>query len=98
MSNTIEQTKIERNAVYGDYKGGSTFRSGVMSIIRDRYVLTNNGATLHPFYEVMIFDIVNKLSRIAVTPSHLDSWHDISVYANLAEEVVNGLEQSNANK
>jgi len=29
-----------------------------------------------------IWDVVNKLSRLAVTPDHIDTWHDISVYAN----------------
>jgi hypothetical protein len=43
-----------------------------------------------------ITDIVNKLCRLAITPSHIDSWHDIAGYGTIIEKYYK--EQEDANK
>ena len=86
MSN-VNETLKERGAVYGDYKGGSEFRAEVMKLIMDRCVEVNNCSMLS-IHIVYIYDIVNKLSRLASTPDHIDTWHDIAGYATLVEEAL----------
>lgn len=84
MSN-VNETLKERGKVYGDYKGGSEFRANVMKLIIDRYAEVNNGG-MPAIHMVYLYDIVNKLSRLASTPDHIDTWHDIAGYATLAEK------------
>lgn len=84
MSN-VNETLKERGKVYGDYKGGSEFRANVMKLIIDRYAEVNHGG-MPAIHMVYLYDIVNKLSRLASTPDHIDTWHDIAGYATLAEE------------
>jgi len=35
-----------------------------------------------------LWDICNKLCRLACTPNHIDSWHDIAGYATRVEETL----------
>lgn len=84
MSN-VNETLKERGKVYGDYKGGSEFRANVMELIVDRYAKVNHGG-MPAIHMVYVYDIVNKLSRLAVTPYHIDTWHDIAGYATLVEK------------
>ncbi len=86
MSN-VNETLKERGAVYGDYKGGSEFRADVMQLITHRYAEIN-GKLLDALHMVYVYDIVNKLSRLAATPDHIDTWHDIAGYATLVEEAL----------
>nr|DAV53872.1 MAG TPA: hypothetical protein [Caudoviricetes sp.] len=86
MSN-VNETLKQRGAVYGDYKGGSEFRANVMKLIKDRHQAVN-GKLLDALHMVYIYDIVNKLSRLATTPDHIDTWHDIAGYAMLVEEAL----------
>ena len=86
---SIEETLEERGKVYGDYKGGSELRADIMEIIELRYMAVH-GKNMDKLMKVYIYDIVNKLSRLAVTPDHRDTWHDIAGYAKLVEEALNG--------
>ena len=86
MSN-VNETLKERGKVYGDYKGGSEFRANVMELIADRYAKVNHGG-MPAIHMVYVYDIVNKLSRLAVTPYHIDTWHDIAGYATLVEKAL----------
>lgn len=81
----VNETLKERGKVYGDYKGGSFFRAVVMRAIIARYKEVNHGG-MPDIYMVYLYDIVNKLSRLASTPDHIDTWHDIAGYAMLVEE------------
>lgn len=91
MSN-VNETLKERGKVYGDYKGGSEFRANVMELIIDRYAKVNHGGML-AIHMVYVYDIVNKLSRLAVTPYHIDTWHDIAGYATLVEKALRKAEK-----
>lgn len=91
MSN-VNETLKERGKVYGDYKGGSEFRASVMELIADRYAKVNHGG-MPAIHMVYVYDIVNKLSRLAVTPYHIDTWHDIAGYATLVEKALRKAEK-----
>lgn len=91
MSN-VNETLKERGKVYGDYKGGSEFRANVMELIVDRYAKVNHGG-MPAIHMVYVYDIVNKLSRLAVTPYHIDTWHDIAGYATLVEKALRKAEK-----
>lgn len=88
----VEETLESRGEIYGDYLGGTVFRTEVMAAIRERY-MANTGFPMPRLYQTMIFDIVNKLSRLAVTPNHIDTVHDIIGYAKLYEEVLQNAEE-----
>ncbi len=85
---TVSEILEERGAVYGDYQGGSEFRADVMYLIKERHLKVHN-RPLDDLHYVYIYDIVNKLSRLTVTPDHKDTWKDIAGYANLVEELIN---------
>lgn len=89
----VKKTQQSRQKVYGDYGGGAILRSKIMNLITKRYSGLH-GKRMPSTQESMIWDIVNKLTRIAVTPTHVDSWHDLSSYANLIEETLKGEEDA----
>jgi len=92
MMSNVNETLKERGKVYGDYKGGSEFRANVMELIVDRYAKVNHGG-MPAIHMVYVYDIVNKLSRLAVTPYHIDTWHDIAGYATLVEKALRKAEK-----
>ena len=69
-------------------------RSVIKSNIAERYRQVHR-IEMSPFDTVCIFDIVNKLSRIAVTPEHIDSWKDVVGYATRILEMLEGDENAN---
>ncbi len=81
----VQETLEQRGEVYGDYKGSVSVRSEIMAIIVYRYV-TTHGKIMPKSDEIRIYDIVNKISRLAVSPKHIDTWLDIAGYATLAKE------------
>lgn len=83
----IDDTLKERGEVYGDYEGGCKLRSDMLSLIAQRYRQCR-GKEMSSMDLLLIFDIVNKLSRLAVTPSHVDTWHDIAGYATLTKTYI----------
>ncbi len=92
MMSNVNETLKERGKVYGDYKGGSEFRANVMELIADRYAKVNHGG-MPAIHMVYVYDIVNKLSRLAATPYHIDTWHDIAGYATLVEKALRKAEK-----
>lgn len=91
----VDLTLAERGNNYGDYKGGVRLRTAMMKLILVRYK-TIHGHEMDDQDADYIRDIVNKLSRLAATPDHIDSWHDIQGYAKLAETIHK--ENQDANK
>lgn len=89
METNVNSTLKQRGTIYGDYEGGSVFRASMMDLITRRY-RTVHGEDMSSLDVIHVYDIVNKLSRLAVTPDHIDTWHDIAGYALLVEEALNG--------
>src|SRR5210317_2375701 len=85
----IDDTLKERVSIYGNYSGGIRFRANLMRTIKDRYYEVHK-EDMPDVDAERLRDIVCKLSRLAVSPDHIDSWHDISGYAKLAEDDLRG--------
>jgi len=81
-------TLAQRGSVYGSYQENVLFRSVVMAQAKRQYSIHHEGEEMPTRYQVMISDIVMKLARIAVSPNHVDSWHDIVGYGQLIENSV----------
>lgn len=83
MSN-VNQTLEKRGEVYGNFSQGISLEAEILSLIKGRHYAEHE-TDMDLWYEVAISKIVMKLSRLAVSPKHLDSWHDIAGYAVLVE-------------
>ncbi len=84
----------ERGEVYGDYTGGLRFRLSISELISNRFEEVNGRVISKE--DLMFFnDIIGKLSRLASSPQHLDSWKDLAGYATLVEEVIKNEEVNN---
>ena len=81
----INDTLSEREAIYGDYSSGVKLREDIMTLIKTEFKNSHGGQEMQLVHQGYIFDIVTKLRRIAVSPDHLDSWHDLQGYARLVE-------------
>jgi len=78
------KTLNDRGLTYGPYREGIVIRESILEVILDGY-LNHHGEPMPWIYKQFVWDIANKLSRIAVCPTHMDTWHDISGYAQLIE-------------
>ncbi|RLA58556.1 MAG: hypothetical protein DRQ78_11810 [Epsilonproteobacteria bacterium] len=84
---SLDETLEERGTVYGDFEGNLYLRQQMMAAINARYEAVN-GKDLSNEQRHLFQDVIAKLARLAATPDHLDSWHDLAGYATLIEEVV----------
>lgn len=82
---SVDKILEKRNKIYGDYEGGTIFRANVMEAINNRHE-SAVGYPLTIFQTVIFMDIIGKLSRLAVTPEHIDSWADMEGYSKLIKE------------
>lgn len=83
----IQETLDQRGQVYGSYPTGSLLRARLMGLCKDLYK-TVYSSSMEPVTRVYIYDIINKVSRLATTPRHQDTWHDICGYARLISLVM----------
>lgn len=91
----LKETLEKRKSVYGDYSKLSELRTSIMTGITKQYIAHHEKPMPEEGY-LCITDIVNKLCRIAITPDHIDSWHDIAGYATIIEKLY--MEKQDANK
>lgn len=83
MADTKDVLK-QRGAIYGDYKRGCVLRRSILQNICEVYY-EEHGEDMPDMYQEYLWDIVNKIIRLAVTPTHVDSWQDIAGYATLVK-------------
>ena len=81
---TTEQIIEERGTVYGNFYEGIELEVNLLEAIKDRH-LKQHGEPMHPIPVMYLSKIIMKLSRLAVSPDHIDSWTDIAGYARLVE-------------
>lgn len=81
---TTDQVLEQRGEVYGDFYEGVSLEALILNSITDRYE-EHHGHSMDPVHVIYLSKIVMKLSRLAVSPSHVDSWTDIAGYARLVE-------------
>lgn len=91
----VDKTRVKRQNVYGPYHEGVQLRSNLQRLMRDAYE-QHHGVPLPESADQYFWDIFNKLARLAISPYHLDSWHDISGYTrNIEESIKQTLEENN---
>jgi len=86
-SKNLEDTLKERGSVYGDFDGNLYLRAQMMAAIDARFEAVN-GVALNNSQRHLFQDVIAKLARLAATPEHLDSWHDLAGYATLVEDLI----------
>jgi hypothetical protein len=79
---SVNDVLQERNGVYGSYREGIILRSRIMALLLNRYA-AHHGKPMPDHEREFFVDIVTKLVRLVITPTHLDSWQDIQGYAKL---------------
>ena len=82
-----DETLTSRGNIYGPYRDGLDIRENIIAAILNGYE-RHNGKPMPKKQESYFWDVANKLSRLAVCPEHIDSWHDIVGYAKLIENAV----------
>ncbi len=81
----LKKTLDKRKSVYGDYSKLVKLRTTIIKSIKEQYF--SHHLKQMPETEILcIIDIINKLCRLAITPDHIDSWHDIAGYATIIEK------------
>lgn len=82
---TLKETLDERGSVYGSFDAGTDLLASILnSLTLHRHNTT--GSFMTTTEQVMFQYILMKLVRLAASPDHIDSWHDIQGYAKLIEE------------
>jgi hypothetical protein len=81
---TTDQILEQRGEVYGDFYEGVSLEALILNSMTDRYE-EHHGLSMDPVHVIYLSKIVMKLSRLAVSPTHIDSWTDIAGYARLVE-------------
>lgn len=82
-----DKTLTERGSIYGSYPAGLEIRENILNVIKRGYQ-EHHGIEMQARHESYFWDIANKLSRLAICPTHEDSWHDIVGYGKLIEASV----------
>jgi len=81
----IKETLKNRSGRYGGYGEGIKLRNTILNLINNR-CREIHGRQMDQIDLERIWDVVNKLCRLAGDPQHIDTWHDIAGYALLSEE------------
>lgn len=82
---TTDEVLQERGSVYGNFTDGSNLESELMALIAYNHQ-KQRGKALTELERIFFSKIIMKLSRLSVTPDHVDSWTDIAGYARLVEQ------------
>ena len=92
MRSSVDELLEQRCRVYGDFGLGTGTEALILQSLCNMHEATNK-KTMSPQHQVWLAKIVMKLVRLGATPTHIDSWLDISGYATL---VKTELENDNA--
>lgn len=85
LRNAIDLTCGQRDKAYGPpYRNMKQTSELFNAYIRNR-PLSRLGAELDA-HDMAVFMILAKVSRLATTPNHEDSWTDIAAYAGIGHE------------
>lgn len=83
MSDTDALLK-ERGSTYGDFTQGIKLEADILNAINERHK-AHHGHDMDSMTALFLSKIAMKLSRLSITPDHVDSWRDIAGYARLVE-------------
>ena len=93
---TTDEVLKERASVYGDFTNGSYLESEILKLLKANH-FKQHGTYLSELELVFFSKIIMKLSRLSVTPDHIDSWTDIAGYARLIEQHYAGVQNAKSN-
>ena len=82
----VSETLDQRGSIYGDYRKGVIFRAELIAMIKKAYKDSHGDREMSIVYEQFFIDIAGKLSRLSVSPDHIDSWVDMAGYSTLIFE------------
>ena len=90
MANDVTETLTERGNRYGKFKDHAELSQQLKEVMRDSV----GWARLEPDMREALEMIQHKVARILNgDPTYADSWHDISGYAKLVDDGLNGVER-----
>lgn len=81
---TTDSIIEERGKTYGDFNEGIELEATILGAIAKRYA-DHHGEDMPMVVALYFSKIAMKLSRLSITPDHIDSWADIAGYARLVE-------------
>ena len=86
---TVQETLNDREAVYGDYQTTAICSQSIKGYMRQSYKWPGMRLVLNESLDM----IAVKLARILTgDPNHVDTWHDIAGYAQLAADYIEKME------
>jgi|TARA_R100000656_G_scaffold124929_1_gene104436 hypothetical protein len=83
---SVEDTLAEREITYGDFGMGTKAEAEFIDLVVKTHSAQRGSNTLDSVHIVWFSKIIMKLVRLSITPTHIDSWHDIAGYATLVEK------------
>lgn len=86
----------ERASVYGDFTNGSNLEAEILKLLKTNH-FKQHGTYLTELETIFFSKIIMKLSRLSITPDHIDSWTDIAGYARLIEQHYAGVQNAKGN-
>jgi hypothetical protein len=90
----INETLKERDSSYGEYSEMADCIQQLKSVVNE--FLDRGRGIIDPALKESLDMICTKIGRIVVGDSHhIDSWHDISGYATLAEKYIKNIKSNN---
>lgn len=93
---TTDDVLQERGQSYGDFGTGARLEATIIELLAANHA-KQTGSPMQIEHIVWFSKIVMKLSRLSVTPEHIDSWTDIAGYGRLVEiELTKRQENQNA--
>ena len=84
----VSEALDQRGSMYGDYRKGIVFRAEFLTMIKTVYRAEHGGREMSFIHEQFFIDIATKISRLAVSPDHMDSWRDMAGYSTLILETL----------
>jgi hypothetical protein len=93
---TTDEVLKERGSVYGDFTNGSNLEAEMMALLAHNHY-KQQGKAITELERIFFSKIIMKLSRLSVTPDHIDSWTDIAGYARLVEQHYAGVQNAKGN-
>lgn len=88
VSNDVISTQTERSSNYGNYEDVTITISKIINILKESNIKKNKELSWPIGFDVTIFNLVNKLTRLANSPYHRDSALDLSSYSDLWLKII----------
>lgn len=96
---SVQDTLKERGKIYGEYAKHVETRVNILEMLSQHNIrVTGKLGGFSRFEYILFHDLVMKLVRLAGSPHHADSAHDLAGYATLYESLITKEVEENASK